>query len=95
MTGPEHYKQAEALLIQAVPRDPRGPDPEPDTRLWLALRPEEREQMIAGAHVHTTLALAAAVGLRPGGREQDNPMTMAGRTRRTWEQAAGESSPDA
>jgi hypothetical protein len=54
VTGPEHYKQAEALLIEAA-RDPRGPHPEPVTGDGApAAGPREREQMIATAHVHAT-----------------------------------------
>lgn len=93
MTGPEHYKQAETLLIQAAVPDPPDPNPEPGAEGAPHPRPEEREQMIARAHVHATLALAAAVALRPSGREP----TMAGRTGppRAWEQVAGEPRPHA
>jgi hypothetical protein len=96
MTGPEHYKQAETLLIQAAAPDSRSPDPEPVTGDRAPHpRAEERGQTIARAHVHATLALAAAVALRPSGRES----TMAGRTgnghtRRAWEQVAGEPKPN-
>jgi hypothetical protein len=54
---------------------------------------EDREQMIARAHVHATLALAAAVALRPSGRE--SPMAGRTGTPRAWEQAAGEPRPHA
>ena len=58
MTGLEHYKAAEDLLKRAKstpPPAPRGTIP-----AWTPPKPEERQEMIALAHVHATLALAAA-----------------------------------
>lgn len=64
MTGPEHYKQAETLLAQAMPRDLRNPSPARSTEEWTpAPRFEERQEIIARAQVHATLALTAATAL--------------------------------
>lgn len=48
MTGPDHYREAEALLAMATdPNDPRAPF-------------KDRDALIRAAGVHATLALAAA-----------------------------------
>jgi hypothetical protein len=51
VTGPEHYKQAEALLAKATTYDP-----EPETARQAAV-------CRTAAQVHATLALAAATAL--------------------------------
>lgn len=58
MTGAEHYREAERLLIAAE----RGQD---DHGLI------DRQRALATAGVHATLALAAATGLNPRMRADD------------------------
>lgn len=54
MTGPQHYREAERLLAQAVDRQDGTPSYEAGTENhW-------HEATIAAAQVHATLALAAA-----------------------------------
>jgi len=58
MTGPEHYKKAEALLSEAT-RDPRDVSRQRSRRRPYVLPgADERERMITPAQVHATLALA-------------------------------------
>ena len=54
MTGPEHYREAEKLLISMIGPDPVGPK---------TIDFHQASVMIARAHVHATLALAAATAL--------------------------------
>jgi hypothetical protein len=61
MTGPEHYKEAERLLSEATARDPHYVPPGGDP--GVPLGPPQRDQMIALAQVHATLALAAATAI--------------------------------
>ena len=56
-----------------------------------SMKPDE---MIAAAHVHAILALAAATALGSSGQERANdPGGMADRIRQAWESSAGEPSP--
>jgi len=55
MTGPEHYRKAEALLRAAANRS----DPEYG---WMNASDTGTAECIARAQVHATLALAAAAG---------------------------------
>jgi len=65
MTGPEHYKMAEDLVIRAaVPVTQRRLDPQPDDYFG-------DELMIAAAQVHATLALTAATALGSSGHWSD------------------------
>ena len=67
MTGPEHYKEAEALLSAAT-RDPRDVSLQRSGQeLHMPPGADERERMITPAQVHATVALAAAtvVGTSP------------------------------
>ncbi|MER6860790.1 MULTISPECIES: hypothetical protein [Streptomyces] len=52
MTGPEHYRKAEALL---------------DTAAKNFLLGKDASSALAAAQAHATLALAAATALPPGG----------------------------
>jgi hypothetical protein len=73
MTGSEHYREAERLLAQATEREPREPGELTRQRTDLA-----------SAHVHATLALAAATALP----EPPSASTSAlGPT--AWQRAAG------
>jgi hypothetical protein len=68
MTGPEHYKAAEDLLNQAAPTPPqeglrRLPGGNVAIPVQTFTEAEERQEMIALAHVHATLALAAATAV--------------------------------
>lgn len=63
MTGPEHYRKAEALMLGAArfasQTDTAPPDLEQDYR-------DSVMASIAAAQVHATLALAAATALPVG-----------------------------
>jgi hypothetical protein len=65
MTGPEHYLEAERLLREAKRdlRDLRDRPSRIGDPLPKVLGPEQRQQNIALAQVHSTLALAAATAL--------------------------------
>ena len=63
MTGPQHYREAERLLSEASFESITG---SPVTRQGLPRRPEERDALIARAHVHAQLAaVAARVSVQP------------------------------
>jgi len=59
MTGPEHYREAELLIIQA--RTSAQSSPLESTHRYA--------QTIAEAQVHAMLALAASTGVSSDGRE--------------------------
>lgn len=67
MTGPEHYSEAELLLV-AANRRLAGNDAE-----WLNT-PARRAELRNDAQVHATLALAAATALVMGDNGQ-TPLT--------------------
>ena len=54
MTGPEHYREAERLLLVAD-RDV--------SENWAVTTGEQKADVLATAQVHATLALAAATAL--------------------------------
>jgi hypothetical protein len=67
VTGPEHFREAERLLTEEVFIDPSGSHVE-----------RTFEMTVAAAHVHATLALAAATAL---GTSDDEA--------RAWTEVAG------
>ena len=67
MTGPEHYREAERLLTELVSINPGGGEMH-----------RASEVALAAAHVHATLALAAATALERTGVET-----------RPWAEVAG------
>jgi ABC-type uncharacterized transport system ATPase subunit len=68
MTGPEHYRKAEELLGQA---EELLKSDEPAAGMWA----------VEQAHVHATLALAAATALRDIDSEEPAWVGIAGTTR--------------
>ena len=94
MTGPEHYREAESLIRRASFKPGQGLKDMAGTGPFK--RKLEPDEMIATAHVHAILALAAATALASGTQERadglpgtDSPV------RQAWEGAAGESGTDA
>jgi hypothetical protein len=75
VTGPEHYREAERLLVQANRKRP-APD-----REYVNGR-EDRAELRAEAQIHATLSLAAATALAPAAKG----FSDAGR--KEWEAAA-------
>ena len=76
MTGPEHYRQAEQLLAEAneiirfrqQPEQSGPPDlpvrpMDMEKRQRLSIDPDLPERNITEAHVHATLAVAAATAV--------------------------------
>ncbi|WP_084518046.1 hypothetical protein [Microtetraspora niveoalba] len=74
MTGPEHYREAERLLVGCKTQD------------GALLIEEGTAEVLAAAQVHATLALAAATALlspvAAGGYDDDRDL-------RAWRAAAG------
>jgi len=86
MTGPEHYKAAEDLLEEAVPTSPpaglqRLPGGDVAIPVHSFPTAEERQAMIALAHVHATLALAAATAVGGSSFEERAWTNVAGTNR--------------
>ena len=79
VTGPEHFREAERLLVQANRR--LGPN----DREYAHCR-DDRAELRAEAQVHATLALAAATAL---GREGEG-RTQPSKDRAAWFAAAAE-----
>lgn len=80
VTGPEHFREAERLLVQANRR--LGPN----DREYAHCR-DDRAGLRAEAQIHATLALAAATALNPANRVQSDP------DREAWRKAAGTDKP--
>src|SRR5213594_1473759 len=87
MTGPEHYKEAESLIRRASFKPGQGLKGVTGTRPFK--RQLEPDEMIATAHVHAILALAAATALASSAQEHaDDPQGVDSRVRQAWEGAA-------
>lgn len=69
MTGPEHYREAERLIVEAREVDVAADDLDLKAALWA----------LSAAQVHATLALAAATGLGHAGFDEPGPDTYAWR----------------
>ena len=74
MTGPEHYRAAEQLLAGALWDIDGG-------------HTERAAPQLTAAHVHATLALAAATALQPSNYAADYPEYA------EWAQVAGTKQP--